>query len=70
MRRLLLTVAVPLAIAIVPGALLVGAGIALYLRLRERNRVTVIFELASFEVRTPRVTLLSFAPRRRPWVRA
>lgn len=69
MRRLFLAVAIPAVIAIVPGALLVGAGIALYLRLRERNRVQVLAPHVRL-IHTPRVTLLSFAPRRRPWVRA
>lgn len=70
MRRLLLVVALPAVVAIVPGAMFIGLGVALYLRLRERNRVTVIFEVSSYEVHTRGVTLLSFPPRRQPWVRA
>ena len=61
MRKLLI-LALPAAVAIIPGALLIGAGIALYLRLRERNRVVVMREMHS-----PRVTLISFVPAHRQW---
>jgi hypothetical protein len=69
MRRALIAVLLPAAVAIIPGALFGGIGIALYMRLRERNRVQVLAPHTTI-VGTPRVTLLSFAPRRRPWVRA
>lgn len=69
MRRALFAALLPAVVAIIPGALLVSLGVVLVMRLRERNRVRVLAPHARL-IHTPRVTLLSFAPRRRSWVRA
>lgn len=69
MKRLFLAVAIPAVVAAVPGALVIGVVVALYLRLRDRNRVQEIAPHSRM-IHTPRVTLLSFPPRRQPWVRA
>lgn len=68
-RRLILAVAIPVVVAAVPGTLVVGVIVLIARRLLDRNRVQ-LRQVHSFEVHSPRVTLLSFPPRRQPWVRA